>query len=103
MKILSYRHQGKDTYGVLAGDGVCDVGRRIGDRYPDLGAVLAAGALNEIATAADGHDEALVRRVWHMLLGAEYERRQVPPGVKITDRSFGRDRRYPITDAFSDF
>ena len=54
MKILSYRHQGKDTYGVLAGDGVCDVGRRIGDRYPDLGAVLAAGALAEIATAADG-------------------------------------------------
>ncbi len=50
--------------------------------------------------AARGHDEALVRRVWAMLLGAEYKRRQAPPGVKITRRAFGRDRRYPITDAF---
>jgi NAD+ synthase len=74
--------------------------------YDKLDAILHC--LNErdmgiAATAAEGHDEALVRRVWHMLLGAEYKRRQAPPGVKITDRSFGRDRRYPITDAFSDF
>ena len=49
---------------------------------------------------ADGHDRALVLRVWRMLLGAEYKRRQAPPGVKITGRSFGRDRRYPIVNAF---
>ena len=47
-----------------------------------------------------GHDRALVLRVWRMLLGAEYKRRQAPPGVKITGRSFGRDRRYPIVNAF---
>ncbi len=49
---------------------------------------------------ARGHDEATVRRVWRMLDRAEYKRRQAPPGVKITRRAFGRDRRYPITNAF---
>jgi NAD+ synthase len=53
------------------------------------------------AIAAEGFDEALVRRVWRMLDRAEYKRRQAPPGVKITSRAFGRDRRYPITNAFS--
>jgi NAD+ synthase len=41
-----------------------------------------------------------VTRVQRMLYAAEYKRRQAPPGVKITRRSFGRDRRYPITNAF---
>jgi NAD+ synthase len=50
--------------------------------------------------AASGHDEATVRAVWRMLDRAEYKRRQAPPGVKITRRAFGRDRRYPITNAF---
>jgi len=54
------------------------------------------------ATAEAGYDRALVERVWHMLLVAEYKRRQAPPGVKISQRSFGRDRRYPITDAFKE-
>jgi NAD+ synthase len=49
---------------------------------------------------ARGHDEATVRTVWRMLDRAEYKRRQAPPGVKITRRAFGRDRRYPITNAF---
>jgi NAD+ synthase len=49
---------------------------------------------------ANGHDEATVRAVWRMLDRAEYKRRQAPPGVKITSRAFGRDRRYPITNAF---
>ncbi len=51
---------------------------------------------------ARGHDEETVRRVWRMLDRAEYKRRQAPPGVKITRRAFGRDRRYPITNAFQD-
>jgi NAD+ synthase len=51
---------------------------------------------------ARGHDEALVKRVQHMLYIAEYKRRQAAPGVKITRRNFGRDRRYPITNAFRD-
>jgi len=49
---------------------------------------------------ARGHDRALVERVWGMLLRAEYKRRQAPPGVKITPKAFGRDRRYPITNRF---
>ena len=52
------------------------------------------------AIVARGHDEATVRRVWQMLDRAEYKRRQAPPGVKITRRAFGRDRRYPITNRF---
>jgi NAD+ synthase len=47
-----------------------------------------------------GHPEETVRMVWRMLDRAEYKRRQAPPGVKITSRAFGRDRRYPITNAF---
>ncbi len=49
---------------------------------------------------ARGHDRDMVNRVWRMLENAEYKRRQAPPGVKITARAFGRDRRYPITNAF---
>ena len=41
-----------------------------------------------------------VRRVSNLLDLAEYKRRQAPPGVKITAKAFGRDRRYPITNAF---
>jgi NAD+ synthase len=49
-----------------------------------------------------GHSEALVKRVQHMLYVAEYKRRQAAPGVKITRRNFGRDRRYPIVNGFRD-
>jgi NAD+ synthase len=47
-----------------------------------------------------GFDADLVRRVSNLLDLAEYKRRQAPPGVKITRKAFGRDRRYPITNAF---
>jgi NAD+ synthase len=46
------------------------------------------------------HDRATVVRVSKMLKQAEYKRRQAPPGVKITSLSFGRERRYPITNGF---
>jgi NAD+ synthase len=49
---------------------------------------------------ARGHSEPTVNRIWRMLDLAEYKRRQAPPGVKITRRAFGRDRRYPITNGF---
>jgi NAD+ synthase len=49
---------------------------------------------------ARGHDPELVRKVERLLYIAEYKRRQAAPGVKITDRNFGRDRRYPITNKF---
>ena len=47
-----------------------------------------------------GHDEATVKKVEKLLYIAEYKRRQAAPGVKITSRNFGRDRRYPITNRF---
>jgi NAD+ synthase len=49
-----------------------------------------------------GHDLTTIKRVEHLLSIAEYKRRQAPPGVKITRKNFGRDRRYPITNAFRD-
>ncbi len=49
---------------------------------------------------AAGFDAALVQRVIAMVDRAEYKRRQAPPGVRITPRAFGRDRRYPITSGF---
>ncbi|MBW7849550.1 MAG: NAD+ synthase [Rhodospirillales bacterium] len=62
---------------------------------------LIEGEQSIEAVAARGHDEQTVRRVWRMLDRAEYKRRQAPPGVKITSRAFGRDRRYPITNGFT--
>ena len=49
-----------------------------------------------------GHEVETVRRIEHLLYLAEYKRRQAPPGVKLTARNFGRDRRYPITNGFRD-
>jgi NAD+ synthase len=49
---------------------------------------------------ARGHSPETVKRVERMLYLAEYKRRQAAPGVKITTRNFGRDRRYPITNRF---
>ncbi len=62
---------------------------------------LIEGEAGVETAIAHGYDDALVRRVWRMLDRAEYKRRQAPPGVKITGRSFGRDRRYPITNGFT--
>jgi len=50
---------------------------------------------------ARGHNVEIVRKVWHMLDRAEYKRRQAPPGVKISSRAFGRDRRYPLTNGYT--
>jgi NAD+ synthase len=50
----------------------------------------------------DGFDRATILRVWKMLDRAEYKRRQAPPGVKISARAFGRDRRYPMTNGFTE-
>jgi NAD+ synthase len=41
-----------------------------------------------------------VKKVERLLYLAEYKRRQSPPGVKISSRNFGRDRRYPVTNKF---
>jgi NAD+ synthase (glutamine-hydrolysing) len=47
-----------------------------------------------------GHDPDLVRRVVHLVDMAEYKRRQTPPGVRVTPKAFGRDRRVPITNRY---
>ena len=49
---------------------------------------------------ASGHSEKVVRRAARLVDSSEYKRRQAPPGVKITPRAFGRDRRLPITNRF---
>ena len=51
---------------------------------------------------AEGYDRDTVLRIERMLNVAEYKRRQAAPGVKVTLRNFGRDRRYPITNRFRD-
>jgi NAD+ synthase len=51
---------------------------------------------------ADGFDIETVKRVERLLHLAEYKRRQAAPGVKVTLKNFGRDRRYPITNKFRD-
>jgi NAD+ synthase len=71
--------------------------------YEDLDAILHGLIEDELSVAeitARGYDHATVTRVQRMLYTAEYKRRQAPPGVKITRRSFGRDRRYPLTNGF---
>ncbi len=50
--------------------------------------------------ASEGFPEDVVRRVARMVDLAEYKRRQAPPGVKITTRAFGKDRRVPITNGW---
>ncbi len=47
-----------------------------------------------------GYDETVVRRVIGLVLRNEYKRRQAPPGVRVTPRAFGKDRRYPITSGY---
>ncbi len=73
--------------------------------YDELDSILTALIEDECSldeTVGRGHDADTVRRVWRMLDRAEYKRRQAPPGVKISYRAFGRDRRYPITNRFTD-
>jgi len=72
--------------------------------YEILDAILAGlveGEQSVDALVDAGHDRTTVLKVWRMLDRAEYKRRQAPPGVKITPRAFGRDRRYPITNGFT--
>ncbi len=73
--------------------------------YPVLDDILECLVENEMGVdeiVARGHDRATVARVENLLYVAEYKRRQAAPGVKITRKNFGRDRRYPITNRFRD-
>jgi NAD+ synthase len=73
--------------------------------YEELDDILQCLVEKELRVSdivARGHDLETVRRVERMLYLAEYKRRQAAPGVKVTVRNFGRDRRYPITNHFRD-
>ncbi len=52
---------------------------------------------------AAGFDEATVKKIVKLVDRNEYKRRQAPPGVRVTSRAFGRDRRYPMTHGFGKF
>jgi len=71
--------------------------------YADLDAILAGLVEQELPLAeivARGYAAETVAKVERLLRLAEYKRRQAAPGVKISARNFGRDRRYPITNKF---
>ena len=63
---------------------------------------LVEGEQSVAEIAAAGFDPETVKRVERMLYAAEYKRRQAAPGVKVTLKNFGRDRRYPIVNKFRD-
>jgi NAD+ synthase len=64
---------------------------RLVEREEPLAEIIAAGFEREVVTRID-----------RLLNIAEYKRRQAAPGVKVTRKNFGRDRRYPITNRFRD-
>jgi NAD+ synthase (glutamine-hydrolysing) len=71
--------------------------------YDVLDPVLAAyveGDLTAAELITSGFDEKVVRRVTRLVDLAEYKRRQSPPGVRVTPKAFGKDRRLPITNAY---
>jgi NAD+ synthase len=71
--------------------------------YPVLDDILLGLVEQELSVdevTARGHPREVVQRIERLLYIAEYKRRQAPPGVKLGTRNFGRDRRYPITNAF---
>ena len=71
--------------------------------YPELDDILRCLIENEMplsAIAARGHSGETVKKIERLVNLAEYKRRQAAPGVKISARNFGRDRRYPITNKF---
>ena len=70
------------------------------DALDDILKCLIEDELSVAEIAARGHGVETVERVWRMLDIAEYKRRQAPPGVKLTRRAFGRDRRYPIVNGY---
>ena len=73
--------------------------------YEVLDAILEALVEKEMRIAdvvARGYDPDTVRKVERLLYTAEYKRRQACPGVKVTKKNFGRDRRYPIINRYRD-
>jgi NAD+ synthase len=72
------------------------------DVLDDILECLVEAEMRISGVVARGHDLETVRKVERLLYIAEYKRRQAAPGVKITRKNFGRDRRYPIVNRFRD-
>ncbi len=72
------------------------------DVLDDILECLVEEEMRVAEVVARGHDPETVRKVERLLYIAEYKRRQAAPGVKITRKTFGRDRRYPIVNKFRD-
>jgi NAD+ synthase (glutamine-hydrolysing) len=71
--------------------------------YPALDPILKGYVEDDLSVeelVAEGHDPEIVSRVISLVDHSEYKRRQAPPGLKITPRAFGRDRRLPITNRY---
>ncbi len=71
--------------------------------YEILDRIIDAYVVNDDSVdeiAAGGIDRAVVQRVLGMIDGNEYKRRQAAPGVRITPKAFGKDRRLPITNRY---
>ncbi|MBU2738022.1 NAD+ synthase, partial [Acidithiobacillus sp. ATCC 19703] len=72
--------------------------------YEVLDAIIAAYVENDRSAAeliASGFAADTVQRVLKLIDRAEYKRRQAAPGVRISTRAFGKDRRYPITNGYA--
>ena len=81
--------------------------------YEQYAAPAVSGTVAGPSTVARGHgqlasrrlqiygfDPQLVERITRLVDVAEYKRRQTPPGVRVTPKAFGKDRRLPITNAY---
>lgn len=66
----------------------------------DIVMLYVEESLSVSEIVASGIDEATTKRIVHMIDKAEFKRRQAPPGIKITTKAFGRDRRMPMTNRF---
>jgi NAD+ synthase len=72
------------------------------DVLDDILECLVEKEMRVFDIVAKGHDIETVRKVERLLYLSEYKRRQAAPGVKVTKKNFGRDRRYPIVNRFRD-
>ncbi|HJW79604.1 MAG TPA: NAD+ synthase, partial [Beijerinckiaceae bacterium] len=72
------------------------------DVLDDILECLVEREMRVCEVVARGHDLETVKKIERLLYLAEYKRRQAAPGVKVTRKNFGRDRRYPIVNRFRD-
>jgi 2-keto-4-pentenoate hydratase/2-oxohepta-3-ene-1,7-dioic acid hydratase in catechol pathway len=95
MKLASFEVKGRASYGVVVGDGIIDVGARLGSRHPTLRAVLAADALDEVASAAGAKADVRLSDVRLLppipapdkivCIGLNYRAHAAEAGLKVPD------------------